>query len=205
MKTAILARHGESEYSARGAVNGDPRIVVRLTDRGRGEAQRLGEELASERIDLAATSEFARAIETADIALAGRQVLRLVLPELNDIGIGEFEGKTLDEYRGWARSFPPDAVSPGGAESRVSAVRRYVAAFRRLLERPEETILVVAHSLPIRYVLNAVDKLGPAPEMALVEHAKAYPLPARALRLATDRLDAWTSEPVWPGLGASNE
>lgn len=197
MKTAILARHGESEYSVRGAVNGDPKIVVALTEEGRAQARALGDELAGDRIDLAATSEFPRAIETADLALEGRDVPRLVVPELNDIGIGEFEGKTLVEYRGWARSFPPDAVSPGGAESRVAAVTRYVAGLRKLLARPEKSILVVAHSLPIRYVLNAVDELGPAPEMALVEYAKPYRLAARELELALDRLETWTSAPAW--------
>ena len=69
MERAILARHGESELSCRGLTNGDPRVACPLTARGREEAGRLGELLATEPIDLCVTSEFERTRETADLAL----------------------------------------------------------------------------------------------------------------------------------------
>ena len=84
MDRVVLARHGESERSVAGLTNGDPRIACALTAEGREEARRLGLELANEPIDLCVTSEFERARETADIALAGRDVPRLVLREAAD-------------------------------------------------------------------------------------------------------------------------
>jgi broad specificity phosphatase PhoE len=68
----ILARHGESALSVVGRTNGDPATACALTDTGRKEARRLGELLASSRVDLCVVSEFQRARETADIAIAGR-------------------------------------------------------------------------------------------------------------------------------------
>ena len=48
-----------------------------------------------------------------------------------------------------------------GGEHRGEIAARYAGGFRQLLERPEETILLVAHSLPIRYVLDAGGGLSP--------------------------------------------
>jgi broad specificity phosphatase PhoE len=197
MEEIVLARHGESEYSVRGAMNGDPGTAVRLTEAGRGQARRLGELLAGERIELCVTSEFGRTTETADLALAGRDVPRLVVPELNDVRVGDFEGGSLAEYRVWAGGHDPLTVAPGGGESRAETVHRYVRAWRLLLARPEERILVVAHGLPIRYVLNAARGDLPAPLLEPVEYAHAYRLSAAELEDAAARLDAWAAEPAW--------
>src|SRR5687768_4294609 len=98
----MLVRHAESEYSVDLRLNGQVGAGVALTPRGRDEAQRLGEELADEPIHLCVTSPFLRTVETAEIALAGRSVPRLVVPELGDPNYGEYEGATLEEYRSWA-------------------------------------------------------------------------------------------------------
>jgi len=112
METVILARHGESEYSVRGLVNGDPSVRVPLTAQGRDEARLLGERLRGRELDLCVTSDFERAEETASVALAGRDVRRLVVPELGDIHMGSFEGKTLEEYRAWSHGAPPTEQLP---------------------------------------------------------------------------------------------
>ena len=85
---------------------------------------------------------------------------------------------------------------PGG-ESRAESVRRYAAGFRELLGRPERTILVVGHSLPIRYVLNAAAGGLPEPAMEQVPYAQAFPLSAAQLTEAVERLEAWALAPAW--------
>jgi broad specificity phosphatase PhoE len=195
---AILVRHAESHLSAVGRTNGDPAVAIALTAAGREQARELGRELARERIDLCATSEFERARETADLALEGRAIPRLVLPELNDIRFGRFEGGALADYRAWARTHGPEEQVPCGGESRVETVGRYVRAFRTILARPEETVLVVAHSLPIRYVLNASAGSTPAPAIEQVPYAEPFPLTRAELEPAVERLAAWVAEPVWP-------
>jgi broad specificity phosphatase PhoE len=193
---ALLARHGESERSVEGLTTGDPTVACALTAAGREEARRLGVELAGDSIDLCVTSEFERAQETADLALAGRDVPRLVLADLNDIRFGEYEGLPLAEYRAWARAHGPEDVVPGG-DSRAGTVARYIRAYRTILARPEETVLVVAHSLPVRYVLDAAEGRNPAAAVAQVPYAEAFRLGARELAQAVDRLDAWARSPAW--------
>jgi probable phosphoglycerate mutase len=197
MDEAILARHAESEYSVRGAINGDVAVPVALTELGREQARRLGEAIRDDPIDLCVTSEFGRVIETADIALEGRSVPRLVLPELNDILVGEWEGKKLAEYRVWARSHGPDDVTEGGGESRAATVRRYVRAFRTILARPERVVLVVTHGLPIRYLLNAAEGRNPVPTIDQVEYATPYRLSREQVELGVERLDRWCAAPAW--------
>ena len=72
MDEVILARHGESELSVVGTVNGDPSIACPLTEAGREQALRLGEQLAGDELDLCVTSEFERVRQTADLALGDR-------------------------------------------------------------------------------------------------------------------------------------
>jgi broad specificity phosphatase PhoE len=197
MDEVILARHGESERSVVGTVNGDPTVACALTPRGEEQSRRLGERLADVEIDLCVTSEFERARQTADLALAGRQIPRLVLPELNDVRFGEFEGRMLADYREWAAANEPTVEVPGGGESRSATVARYVRAYRTILARPERTILIVAHGLPIRYVLNALEGTDPAPLVEQVAYAEPYRLARSDLDLAVERLERWAATPAW--------
>ena len=199
VETAILARHGESELSAAGLVSGDPSEPRGLTEIGREQARRLGELLAEEPIDLCVTSEFVRVRQTADLALDGRAIPRLVVPELNDVRFGEFEGRPFEEYRAWARERSPTEKTPGG-ESRAEVAARYVRGFRRVLDRPERTILVVAHGLPLRYTLLALEGLDPTPIVEQVPLAEPYRLSRGELERATARLDRWSQRPIWAGL-----
>jgi broad specificity phosphatase PhoE len=199
VETVILARHGESELSAAGLVSGDPAEPRGLTEIGRDQARRLGELLAGEPIDLCVTSEFARVRETADLALAGRPIPRLVVPELNDVRFGEFEGRPFDDYRAWARERDPTEAPPGG-ESRADVAARYVRGFRHVLEQAEPRILVVAHGLPLRYTLLALKGLDPTPIVEQVPLAEPYRLSRNDLERATARLERWSRRPVWAGL-----
>ena len=115
---------------------------------------------------------------------------------LDEIGFGSYEGGALADYRSWAWSNEPDALCPGGGESRVDAADRIAAALIELLERPEETILAVTHALPVRYVLDASDGSFPAARIARVPHATPFALDADAVELAAETLRVW-------GLGAA--
>jgi probable phosphoglycerate mutase len=197
VEEVILARHGESAYSARALMNGDVSVPVGLTAKGVDQARRLGEALRETPLDLAVTSALQRTIETADEALRGRSVPRVVMPDLNDPLYGDYEGRPLDDYRLWAHTASSSAPAPGGGESRHEIVGRYVTAFREIAARPERTILVVAHSLPIAYVLLARDGALPGSHVPLIEYAAPYPFSAPELEAATDALDGWLAAPDW--------
>lgn len=154
MRLFVLARHGQSELNVTQRVNGDPSVRVALTSLGKTEAVRLGAELTAVALDLCVHTRFGRTRQTAEIALAGRNVPLEVEPLLDDIYVGDLEGKTIDDYRAWKRAHTRADTFPGG-ESLDDAARRYARAYERLLARPEQQILVVSHEIPIRYAVNA--------------------------------------------------
>src|SRR5213080_3256931 len=115
MERIILARHGETDGNVRSIVNGDPSIGYRLTPAGREQARELGRRLAELAIDLCVVTEFGRTVETADLALAGRTIPRIVEPRLNDPRLGALEGASLDEVRRWFTA-KGATVAPQGGE-----------------------------------------------------------------------------------------
>jgi broad specificity phosphatase PhoE len=119
------------------------------------------------------------------------------VPELNDVRFGHFEGKTLADYREWAGANEPTIEAPGGGESRSGTVKRYVRGYRKLLARPERTILVVTHGLPIRYALDALAGNDPRPLVEQVPYADPYRLTSAQLEHAAERLERWAAAPTW--------
>jgi broad specificity phosphatase PhoE len=155
MRLLLLARHGQSLFNVDHVVNGDPRLDRGLSTLGIEQANTLHGQIAGVSIDLCVVSEFPRTQQTARIALTGRDDVPWEIdPDLNDIRIGELEGRTLDEYRSWKQSHSHTDPFPGG-ESLDDAAHRYAAAYERLLQRDEETILCVCHEIPVRYAINA--------------------------------------------------
>jgi broad specificity phosphatase PhoE len=152
----VIARHGESTLNYEQRVNGDPSVPVALTGKGRDEARLLGQQLAHVPLELCVHTRFGRTRETASIALEGRDVPFEEEPLLDDIDIGELEGQTLDDYRAWKRAHTRRDPFPAG-ESLDDAARRYAEAYAGLLSRPETSILVVTHEIPLRYAINAAD------------------------------------------------
>ena len=190
MRLLLLARHGQSLFNVSGVVNGDPALDRGLSDAGRGAAATLGVELAALPIDLCVTSQFPRAQETARLALGSRaaEVTHEIDPDLDDIRIGELEGKTIADYRVWKRAHTRADHFPGG-ESLDEAAMRYAAAFARLAARTEDTILCICHEIPVRYAINAAGG-SPDPDRPFhdVPNATPFLFDAAALRRAADQL-----------------
>jgi broad specificity phosphatase PhoE len=185
----VISRHAESTLNFENRVNGDPAVPVALTEKGRNEATLLGQQLAHVPLDVCVHTRFGRTHETASIALAGRDVPFEVEPLLDDIRVGELEGKTLDDYRAWKRAHTRADAFPGG-ESLDDAARRYAQAYRKLIERPEGAILVVTHEIPLRYAINAADGSdeldGPARQLA---NATPYLFDEQAMSRAVEGIE----------------
>lgn len=156
MERLILARHAESVFNVRGVLNGDPSIPGGLTDEGRAQASRLGERLTGERIDLCVTTEFERTRETADIALAGRDVPRLVVSELNDPPNGDLELRPYAELVRWREVNGPDVPLPGLDRTERDYFETAARGFRRLAERPESTVLAILHGYVVAWIASSM-------------------------------------------------
>jgi len=196
VRTLVLARHGEAGSNVRGIVSGTP-PGEGLTAVGRHDADLLRVALAGSRVDLGVATDFLRAQETLALALAGRDVPRIVLPQLNEIRFGVFDGGPLTGYRGWAWSEEPDVRPPGDGESRAEVAGRVADGLDALLARDEDVILAVSHALPVRYVLDAADGRFPAALIDHVEHATLHPLDTAAVSRAAEALRVWSEEPAF--------
>jgi len=194
VETLLLARHGfagsNRDEIASCAIPGEG-----LTPEGVEQARTLGTVLAEAEITLAATTELARTYETLLLALHGRDVPTILVPELNEIHFGSFDGGALETYRAWAAAHSPSERAPGGGESRADAASRFARGLRVLLGREEDAILLVGHALALRYVVDAADGLVPAPRMERVAHAQPFRLAREDVARAADLLEAWSAAP----------
>lgn len=190
VESIILSRHGESVESARGIENGDPARDKGLTETGQAQAHALGLEIARDPIDLCIASEFPRTQQTAEIAVAGRDLSVDVDPILNDIRYGELEGKNRDEYQAWAHAHSITTPLPGG-ESKLQVARRLCEAMERLLARPERHAFVVTHELLVGHLLNAIHGRTPAEPHDDIAYARPYRLSAQDVRGAVRFLREW--------------
>jgi broad specificity phosphatase PhoE len=196
VERVILVRHGEADHNPPGRVNGDPARPVHLTERGRSDAAALGRDLADEEIDLCVVTEFARTHETADAALAGRSIPRLVVPELNDPRFGDLEWHPVEEIRSHIAEHGPTARLPGGGEARVETIRRYCDGFELVEARPERTVLVVAHGLPVTVVWMAArgERVPMSLQGVADGYAQALRLDGGQLRIGIERMRDWVRE-----------
>jgi broad specificity phosphatase PhoE len=194
METLVLVRHAfagsNREGNASCAVPGEG-----LTPDGVEQARALARTVSAEEIAVALTSRLARTQETLALALDGRDVPVLVVPELDEIEFGSFAEGPLDTYRAWAGANPPDRRAPGGGESRADAAARFARGLRIVLARDEATVLLVGHALALRYVLDAAAGLPPAAVMTPVEHAFPYRLDRVAVERAATLLETWSHAP----------
>jgi len=124
--TLVLVRHGESEWNAKNLFTGW--VDVDLTDKGRAEAVRAGQQLKDAGIlpDIVHTSVQRRAINTANLSLdaADRHWIPVKRDwRLNERHYGALQGKdkkqTLAEFGEeqfmlWRRSYdvPPPPIDP---------------------------------------------------------------------------------------------
>jgi probable phosphoglycerate mutase len=188
MRLFLVVRHGQSLFNVDKIVNGDPELDRGLSEQGIEEAERLAGQLAPLQLGLVAVSPFPRAIQTANLALAGRDVPHLVDDDLGDVRIGELEGQSLHAYRAAPAHSNRKERFPGG-ESLDEAALRYADAFGRLLARDEPATLVVCHEIPVRYLVNAAggsDELnGP---LKFVANAAPYLFDETSLRRAVERI-----------------
>jgi broad specificity phosphatase PhoE len=194
VRELVLARHAESEFSVLERLNGDASVEVRLTDAGREQARELGRNAGP--VDLVAHTEFSRTRETAELAWPGAPLLEV--PELNEFGFGRFEGTRWTEgFDEWILSSTPADDVPGGGESRLTAVRRFIRGYRTLLDREEERVALVAHGAPVRYVLLALESKPPARVLDGVDPAKPFTIEVERFAEAVAVLEQWVAAPAF--------
>ncbi len=148
----VLVRHGESTATVRRVIGG-PRTCGGLSELGRRQAERLGSRLADTgeiRADRLVSSQYPRAIETADILAPVLDRPIEVEPGFGEHDPGpELDGMSFDDYV--VRFGTPDWEDPDteifpGGETTTVFHRRVDAALTRLLaDDAGRTVVVVCH------------------------------------------------------------
>jgi len=131
---------------------------VHLSDRGREQAERLGERLRPVPLAALYASPLERCVETAAPIAAGRKLDLRPAPELQDTDHGRWTGRSLawfNRTKRWAAAqrSPGSFRFPDG-ESLAEAQRRTVDALDRIAaSHPRGIVAVVTHADMIRMAL----------------------------------------------------
>jgi 2,3-bisphosphoglycerate-dependent phosphoglycerate mutase len=156
----VLLRHGETVYNVERRVNGDPSVPVELTERGRAQALALCPTIGAVAWGSCWRTRFPRTRDTLALVLPNGRPEPQIIAELDDINVGDLEGKTIEEWRAWRRGRGLDEAPPGG-ESRLDVLRRYARGFERLVRDATLPAVIVCHDQAIRYLENVLIDADP--------------------------------------------
>jgi uncharacterized phosphatase len=171
MKTVYFVRHGESEANAAGIAAGGG-MDVDLTEHGRFQAKKVGEELKDKKIDLIVCSPMKRAYNTAviiaqTIGYAPDKVI--TSPFFTERHLGGMTGmkKELVQIRYDSGALPTDA------ETTEAMYARIIQGLEWLKGQDAKRIVLVSHGGPGRMIrtiymqehhsqINSLDRIGNA-------------------------------------------
>jgi broad specificity phosphatase PhoE len=157
----ILIRHGETAWNAQRRYCGFK--DVRLSAKGKLQAELLSKRLKAKNIDKVYTSDRKRALETAKVIFRGYRIKKI--PDLGEMHFGCFEGLTYTEimrkypqvYARWLKE-PYGSRIPGG-EDLAGFRKRVTFAFKKIISlNADKTIAVVCHGGTIGIFLSYILK-----------------------------------------------
>jgi broad specificity phosphatase PhoE len=151
--TILLARHGETDWNREGRFQGNADPPLNRT--GRDQAVELSVALMAEDLAAVYSSPLRRALETAEILAASRELEPVIVAALQEVDVGSWSGLTrteveqrfpeqyarwLDYGQGWEDGETYDEMGT-----------RVVAALLELATAHDgERVLAVTHGGPIR-------------------------------------------------------
>ena len=158
MSRLLLVRHGVTEFNSTRRFGGHSDIE--LSADGHEQVERIRDRLTGEKIDAIYSSDLKRALVTAEVISTGHDVDIETCPELREMNYGDIEGLTFEEIGHrypelWEMiiNFDFRLNFPGG-ESWNGFTKRTITFLDRLNKHaPEETILIVSHSGPLRVLI----------------------------------------------------
>lgn len=155
----LLIRHGETDWNVEARIQGVADIP--LNDRGRRQAELLGEALAGEPISAVFASPLQRAQHTAEcVALHHRLAVR-THPGLSELDQGVLEGLLAKDLRehpaGIVQAWEAGNMSiviPGG-ESMEGLQQRAWSAIEAIRDQagPDGVVAVVSHNLTTKAII----------------------------------------------------
>ncbi len=164
-KTIIyIIRHGESEANTQGLVGHNPES--RLTTNGRKQIDIIVKKLAHIHLDKIISSDFTRALQTAEILSQNRSLKIIVAKELRERSYGRLNGKTFsmikselqgkyDYYEKLPEKLKFIFKLVDDMETVKDALDRFSSYLQKItIEHEGETLLLVCHGTLMRALLK---------------------------------------------------
>lgn len=166
----VMVRHGQSQYNLENRFTGN--VDVELTDLGRQEAQKAGEQLKRFHFDVAYTSTLKRAQESLTIIL--QTLGQTTIPVYKDAALnermyGDLQGLNKadilkqygeEQFNLWRRSY---AVQPPHGESLKDTEARALPYFTKEIETQllaGKNVLIVAHGNSLRTIIKNLEHIS---------------------------------------------
>jgi isoleucyl-tRNA synthetase len=145
-----VMRHGQAESNANNIVSSRPENPTHLTEKGREEVHKTAEGLKNKKIDFIFASDFLRTKETAEIVAEtlGIPKENIIFDErLREINTGDFNGKSIFEYRRYFSSLLEKFTKrPENGESVLDVKKRAMGFLSEIDSRESgKNILIVTH------------------------------------------------------------
>ncbi len=170
MSKLTIVRHGQSEWNLQNKFTGW--VDVELTEQGREEARRAGEQLKGEAFDEAYTSDLKRAQNTLSMILevSGQEGIPVTRNEaLNERHYGDLQGldkaETAKKYGDeqvhiWRRSY--DIAPPNGESLKDTAARVLPYFEKEIIPKLKagKNIIIAAHGNSLRALIMHIEKLN---------------------------------------------
>ncbi|BDR77597.1 alpha-ribazole phosphatase [Clostridium tetani] len=155
-----LVRHGETEKNTLKKYYGN--LDVGLNERGKVQCEYLREKLKNIEFNKVYTSKMKRTIETADIILQDRNHEIIKDNRLNEMSMGDFEGKDHkeleklypQEWKAWCEDWRE--CSPPKGESYREFYLRVKEFIEEVLKEDVENILIIAHGGVIKSIYTYI-------------------------------------------------
>ena len=154
----FLIRHGQIDYGSEKRYIGITDLS--LSNTGIGQVTRLREYFSGIEIEKAFTSPLKRCMQTAEIIFAGCNTNRIVLDELKEINLGEWENQTIDYIKDHfhemydKRGSNMDVFIPPGGESFELLQIKAMKAFEYIIKNTRGNTLIVSHAGVNRVILS---------------------------------------------------
>jgi len=172
-----LIRHGRTSWNDGGKWQG--KTDIPLDSAGEAQSRALARRLARlrEPIKTIYSSDLIRARRTAEIITETCGAEIVYLPELREIDLGSWEGRTIDEISGldgfdeWEAN---GRVAPHGGESFEQTRDRVTGAMYRIAAEQESDFAVVSHGTAIRLFIGHILEIPIAKKMSTVTYNAAF-------------------------------
>ena len=161
----FLIRHGETEFNRLGVFRG--RYEVDLNERGRRQAEEIGQALKAEAIDFLLASPLGRAVETARRVAGELGIEYRIDGAFNNIALGEWQGVAKEKIKGdfpemWrAWTTEPEKLRIPGGETVEEVRHRATSRLLEIVETEVASFGIVTHRSVIKGL--AASMLGVAP------------------------------------------